>query len=117
MFSKSASTPSPETPETGQQMMSPPQSSGVRPRFCSCCLTRSTLAVGLSHLVIATMIWTPAWRQTLMHSSVWGMMPSSAAMMRTAMSVIWAPRARIALKAAWPGVSRKVILRPATSTW
>ena len=52
-----------------------------------------------------------------MHSSVCGMTPSSAAMMRTAMSVICAPRARIALNAAWPGVSRNVIFRPATSTW
>ena len=117
MFSRSASTPSPVTPETGQQMMSPPQSSGVRPRFWSCCLTRSTFAVGLSAFVIATMICTPVWRQTLMHSSVCGMMPSSAATMRTAMSVICAPRARIALNAAWPGVSRNVIFLPAISTW
>ena len=80
-------------------------------------MTRSTFAVGLSALVIATMICTPVWRATLMHSSVCGMMPSSAAMMRIAMSVIWAPRARIALNAAWPGVSRNVMRRPATSTW
>ena len=117
MFSRSASTPSPVTPETGQQMMSPPQSSGVSPRFWSCCLTRSTFAVGLSHLVIATMICTPVWRQTLMHSSVCGIMPSSAATMSTAMSVTCAPRARIALNAACPGVSRKVIFFPAISTW
>ena len=98
-------------------MMSPPQSSGVRPRFWSCCFTRSMFAVGLSAFVIATMIWTPAWRATVMHSSVCGMMPSSAAMMRTAISVSCAPRARIALNAAWPGVSRMVIFLPAISTW
>ena len=45
------------------------------------------------------------------------MMPSSAAMMMTAMSVSCAPRWRIALNAAWPGVSRNVIMRPLTSTW
>ena len=73
--------------------------------------------MGLSHFVMATMICTPAWRANLIASSVWGMMPSSAAMMMTAMSVSCAPRWRIALNAAWPGVSRKVILRPCTSTW
>ena len=35
--------------------------------------------------------------------------PSLAATTRTTRSVTFAPRARIALKAAWPGVSRKVI--------
>ena len=33
------------------------------------------------------------------------------------MSVTDAPRARILLKAAWPGVSRKVIFRPLYSIW
>jgi len=42
---------------------------------------------------------------------------SSAATTSTAMSVIFAPRARIAVKASWPGVSRKVILRLLWSTW
>ena len=104
-------------PETAQHTMSPPHSSGVRPCFWSICFTRSGLAVGLSHFVMATMICTPAWRANLIASSVCGMMPSSAAMMITAMSVSCAPRWRIALNAAWPGVSRNVILRPCTSTW
>ena len=44
-----------------------------------------------------------------MDSTVWGMMPSSAATTRMATSVIMKPRARIAVKASWPGVSRKVM--------
>ena len=38
------------------------------------------------------------------------MTPSSAATTITATSVTFAPRARIAVKASWPGVSRKVIV-------
>ena len=37
------------------------------------------------------------------------MTPSLAATTSTTMSVTFAPRARMELKAAWPGVSRKVI--------
>ena len=33
------------------------------------------------------------------------------------MSVTFAPRARMAVNASWPGVSRKVIFRPSTSAW
>ncbi len=33
------------------------------------------------------------------------------------MSVTFAPRARMAVNASWPGVSRNVTLRPLTSTW
>ena len=33
------------------------------------------------------------------------------------MSVTFAPRARIIVKASWPGVSRKTIFRPFFSTW
>jgi hypothetical protein len=43
-----------------------------------------------------------------MASIVCGMMPSSAATISTTMSVTWAPRARILVNAAWPGVSMKV---------
>ena len=45
----------------------------------------------------------------LIASIVCGMTPSSAATTSTTMSVTLAPRARIAVKAAWPGVSMKVI--------
>lgn len=40
------------------------------------------------------------------------MTPSSAATTKTTKSVTCAPRLRIALNAAWPGVSRNVILSP-----
>ena len=52
-----------------------------------------------------------------MDSTVWGMMPSSAATTRMAISVTMAPRARMAVKASWPGVSRKVMGWPFTWTW
>ena len=44
-----------------------------------------------------------------------GITPSSAATTSTTMSVTLAPRARIAEKAAWPGVSRKVTRSPLAS--
>ena len=47
-----------------------------------------------------------------MASTVCGITPSSAATTSTTMSVTLAPRARIAVNAAWPGVSRKVIFWP-----
>ena len=53
----------------------------------------------------------------LIASSVCGMMPSSAATTSTAMSVTLAPRARISVKASWPGVSTKAIVRPFFSIW
>lgn len=50
-----------------------------------------------------------------------GITPSSAATTRIATSVSSAPRARMAVNASWPGVSRKVILRGSPSrftvTW
>ncbi|MNW08791.1 hypothetical protein D3C71_2056400 [compost metagenome] len=80
----------------------------------SCCRssvrTFWALADGLSILLIATMIGTPAALAWLMDSIVCGITLSSAATTRMAMSVAWAPRARMAVNAAWPGVSMKVIL-------
>ena len=81
-----------------------------------CCLMRSGLAVGLSILLMATMMGIFAALAWLIASMVWGMMPSSAATTRMAMSVHMAPRARMEVKAAWPGVSRKVIGLPLIST-
>ena len=51
-----------------------------------------------------------------MASLVCGMTPSSAATTMIAMSVTWAPRARMAVNASWPGVSRNVTGWPFTST-
>ena len=49
-------------------------------------------------------------------SMVCGMTPSSAATTRMTMSVACAPRARMAVNAAWPGVSRKVTTPRGVST-
>ncbi len=65
---------------------------------------------------MATMMGTRAALAWLMASTVCGMTPSSAATTRTAMSVTWAPRARSAVNASWPGVSMKVMAFPFTST-
>ena len=59
---------------------------------------------------MATIIGTFAALAWLIASTVCGITPSSAATTSTTMSVTLAPRARIAVKAAWPGVSMKVIL-------
>ena len=67
---------------------------------------------------MATIIGTPAALAWLMASTVWGITESSAATTSTTMSVTCAPRARMEVKAAWPGVSRKVIFCPASvSIW
>ena len=52
-----------------------------------------------------------------MASTVCGMTPSSAATTMAAMSVTLAPRARMAVNAAWPGVSMKVMSWPLCFTW
>jgi len=67
---------------------------------------------GLVDLLTATMMGTLAARAWSMASRVWGMTPSSAATTMTTMSVTLAPRARMRVKASWPGVSRKTISRP-----
>jgi hypothetical protein len=81
-------------------------------------LTLSGLAWGRSILLIATIIGTPAFLACEIASMVCGMTESSAATTSTTMSVTCAPRARMAVKASWPGVSRKVMtLPPGSSTW
>ena len=56
------------------------------------------------------MIGTSAARAWLIASIVCGITPSSAATTSTTMSVASAPRARIWVNAAWPGVSMNVIV-------
>ena len=68
----------------------------------------SGLASGRSILFIATTIGTLAALAWLIDSIVWGMTPSTAATTSTTTSVTWAPRARMLVKAWWPGVSMKV---------
>ena len=88
--------------------VSPPHSSGTRPCSERPFMTRSGLADSRSILLMATMIGTSAALAWLIASTVCGMTPSSAATTSTTMSVASAPRARIAVKAACPGVSIKV---------
>ena len=69
--------------------------------------TFSSVAWGRSDLLRATISGTPAALAWLIDSMVWGITPSSAATTSTTRSVIFAPRARMLVNAAWPGVSRK----------
>ena len=65
--------------------------------------------MALSILLTATTMGTFAALAWLMASTVCGITPSSAATTKITMSVAWAPRARMAVKASCPGVSKKVI--------
>ena len=89
--------------DTSTMTVWPPHSSGIRPRSDSSRLTRSGFASGLSILLMATMIGTPAAFAWSIASRVCGMTPSSAATTRMTMSVTRAPRARIRVNASWPG--------------
>src|SRR5882672_8243286 len=117
VISRSCGMPSPRLAEVWMKMVCPPQSSGTRPWLDSSRLTRSGSEPGLSILFTATRIGTLAALAWLIASTVWGITPSSAATTRTTMSVAWAPRARMAVNASWPGVSRKVTLPWLVSTW
>ncbi|MNT30334.1 hypothetical protein D3C72_1661230 [compost metagenome] len=100
--------------ETSTKIVLPPHSSGTISISVNCCLIFSGFAPGLSILFTATMIGTPAAFAWLTASCVCGIIPSSAATTMIAMSVAFAPRARIAVKASWPGVSRNVIRLPSS---
>ncbi len=108
--------PTPFLAEISAHSTSPPNSSTTMSCCSSSCFTRSGLASGRSILFTATMMGTPAALAWLMASTVWGMTPSLAATIRITMSVTWAPRARMAVNAAWPGVSRKVMGPPSVCT-
>ncbi len=114
--SSSSSMPMPVLAEMRHTSVSPPHSAGTRSCSVSWVRMRSGLAPGLSILLTATTMGMLAALAWLMASMVWGMMPSSAATTRMAMSVHIAPRARMEVKAAWPGVSRKVMGLPLMRT-
>ena len=116
IISISSSSPTRVRAETGTSGVSPPYSSTMTPASDSSVLTRSGFESGLSILLRAMMIGTLAAFAWLIASSVWGMTPSSAATTTTAMSVTFAPRARIAVNASWPGVSRKTTRLPSWVT-
>ena len=96
--------------------MLPPQSSGISSYSESSCLTLSIFALGLSILLTATIISTPAALAWLIASTVCGITPSSAATTKIAISVELAPLIRIAVNASCPGVSRNVIFCPLIET-
>ena len=85
--------------ETSTNSVSPPHSAGIRLFSVSCRFTRSSCASGLSILLIATMIGTLAARAWSIASFVCGITPSSAATTSTTISVTFAPRARMRVKA------------------
>ena len=98
--SSSSSMPMPVLAEMRQTSVSPPHSAGTRSCSVSWVRTRSGLAPGLSILLTATIMGIFAALAWLIASTVWGMMPSSAATTRIAISVHMAPRARMEVKAA-----------------
>ena len=117
MVSRRSSSPCLVLAETSTNSVSPPHCTGWSPSCAISLRTRSGCAPSLSTLLIATSIGTPASLAWSTASSVCGLTPSSAATTITAMSVTFAPRARIAVNASWPGVSRKVISLPLWRTW
>mmetsp|Transcript_7123 Transcript_7123/g.17727 ORF Transcript_7123/g.17727 Transcript_7123/m.17727 type:complete len:366 (+) Transcript_7123:508-1605(+) len=110
IVSKSWSMPIPVLALTPIMGTSPPHSSHSTSRAANSSLTRSGLAPSLSILLTAMMRGTPAANACATASRVCGRTPSSAATTTMAMSVTRAPRARMALKASCPGVSRNVML-------
>ena len=115
--SSRVSSPVFSSAETSTNSNVPPHEVGMTSWVDSSCRTRSGLALGLSILLIATMNGTSAARAWSIASIVVSMTPSSAATTMTATSVILAPRARMAVNASWPGVSRNVSSRPWWRTW
>ena len=115
--SSKSSMPRPVLAETWQNWTSPPHSSESTPCCDNSFLTRSGSADSLSILLTAIMIGaSDAWACWIA-SIVWGITPSSAATTMITISVALAPRERIAVKAAWPGVSKNVIIPWPVSTW
>ena len=85
--------------ETSTNSNVPPYSEGTMPSSTICVRTRTGSASSLSTLFTATMIGTPAAFAWSSASTVCGITPSSAATTSTTMSVIFAPRARMAVNA------------------
>ena len=103
--------------ETSTNSYSPPHSEGTMPCSTICVRTRLGSASSLSILLTATTMGTLAAFAWSSASMVCGITPSSAATTSTAMSVTFAPRARMAVNASWPGVSMNVISRSPAWAW
>ena len=108
-FSSKRSIPSPVLPEISWLWYFPPHSSTRIFMAESCSRILSALEPGLSTLLKANTMGTFAACAWLIASRVWGITLSSAAITIIAISVTFAPLARIAVKASWPGVSKNVI--------
>ena len=78
--------------------------------------TRVASAPSTSILLTATTTGAPANFAHASESTVCSLQPSSAATTSTTMSVTFAPRSRISVKAAWPGVSMNVTALSLTGT-
>ena len=100
IISSNSSIFCPNLAEILTKIVSPPYSSGTNSYCINWLITFSGFAPGLSILLTATIIGVPAALAWLIASIVCGMTPSSAATTKTVISVISAPRARIAVKAA-----------------
>ena len=99
----------PVSADTSTDWISPDKSSTIKSSDRSSSFIFFGFDSGLSHLLIATIIGTLADFACEMASLVCGITPSSAATIKTTISVTLAPLARISVKAACPGVSIKVI--------
>ena len=110
--SSSLSIPNPVLADTSTSCTSPDMASTTT----ECCSRSVRTLFGsasyLSILLIATIIGTLAALAWAIASIVCGITASSAATTSTTISVTFAPRARIDVNAAWPGVSRKVRTAP-----
>ena len=111
-FSSSSSTPTPFFALISWHWYLPPHSSTRRFICAKSSRILSGLAPGLSILFMANTIGTFAACAWAIASFVVGITESSAAMMMIAISVTCVPRARMAVNASCPGVSRNVIRRP-----
>lgn len=85
--------------EMSTNIVSPPYSSATRPNSVSWPRTLVGSAPSTSILLTATTIGTSAALAWFSASIVWGITPSFAATTRIAMSVDFAPRARMAVNA------------------
>ena len=111
-FSSNSLTPIPFFALISWHWYFPPHSSTKRFICAKSSRILSGFAPGLSILLMANTIGTLAACACAIASLVVGITLSSAAIMIMAISVTCVPRARMAVKASWPGVSKKVILRP-----
>ena len=109
MRSRRSSMPTPVFADIAAHGTSPPSLSRYTPCSIRVLCARSTSAFGLSILLMATMKGIAASLMLARASSVCAFTPSSAATTSIAMSAARAPRCRMAVNAAWPGVSMNVI--------